>query len=81
MNALDEPRERSPALSTEYRNSGNDWFKRPDPDNVAACFYTKAIYSARNNSLELAYAHANRAAALCRNPNSVDVSLSVGELN
>lgn len=75
LSKLDEPRERSESLSTHYRKIGNDYHSNhADMDRLAADYFTKAIYCAPRNSIELAYAHANRAASLCRNSNFADVS-------
>lgn len=76
LTKLNEPRERSAELSTHYRNVGNNYHsKNADPDNLATDYFTKAIFSAPNNSIELAYAHSNRAASLYRQLNAVDVSV------
>lgn len=76
LTRLNEPRERSASLSAHYRNIGNDYHNNnADPDNLAADYFTRAIYSAPRDSVELAYAHANRAAALCRQSYSADVSV------
>lgn len=75
LSKLNEPRERSASLSSHYRNIGNDYHNNnAGPDNLAADYFTKAIFSAPRDSLELAYAHANRAAALCRQTDFVNVS-------
>lgn len=76
LSKLCEPRERSASLSAYYRNIGNDYHNNnADPDNLAADYFTKAIFSAPCNSIELAYAHANRAASLYRHLDFIDVSV------
>lgn len=75
LSTSNEPRERTASLSTHYRNIGNDYHNNnADPDNLAANYFTKAIFNAPSKSIELAYAHANRAAALCRKLEFADVS-------
>lgn len=79
LSTSNEPRERTASRSTHYRNIGNDYHNNnADPDNLAANYFTKAVFSAPSKSIELAYAHANRAAALCRKSEFADVSPEFG---
>lgn len=60
---MNEQRSRSAALSNLYRQEGNQFFNEvTEPHDIAADYYTKSIFSAPENSIELALAHANRAA-------------------
>ncbi|KAJ6646169.1 hypothetical protein Bhyg_01380 [Pseudolycoriella hygida] len=63
LNELNPERDRSTDLAKHFRALGNELFDEPDePYDIAADYYTKAIYSAPKGSEELALAHANRAA-------------------
>lgn len=63
LSKLKEKRSRSSALSNLYRQEGNQFYREVlEPRDLAADYYTKAIYAAPKNSIELALAHANRAA-------------------
>ena len=55
-------------MATTYRNVGNEYYTDhyETEDAAAAEFYTKAIYSSPKDSVEIALAHANRAAAFMR---------------
>lgn len=60
---LKEKRSRSSALSKFYRQEGNQFFlEATNPHDLAADYFTKAIFAAPKGSIELALAHANRAA-------------------
>lgn len=60
---LNEPHERTVELTNEFRRKGNEYFEEMTGDNdLATDYYTKAIFSAPKDSVELALAHANRAA-------------------
>lgn len=61
LTKLKEKRSRSSALSNLYRSEGNEFFMSCGSD-LAADYYTKAIFAATKDSIELALAHANRAA-------------------
>lgn len=55
------------AISQQYRNIGNERHSDNEwTDDIAADYYTQAIFSAPKNSVEAALAHANRAASFCR---------------
>lgn len=63
LSKLKEKRSRSSALSNLYRQEGNAFYREVlQPRDLAADYFTKAIFSAPKNSIELALAHANRAA-------------------
>lgn len=67
LSKLKEKRNRSSALSNLYRKEGNRFYhKITEPHDLAADFYTKAIFSAPKDSIELALSHANRAVCLLR---------------
>ncbi|XP_031622222.1 SET and MYND domain-containing protein 4-like [Contarinia nasturtii] len=64
---LNETRPRSTDLTNRLRQGGNQYFAEiTEPFDVAADYYTKAIFSAPKNSVELGMAHANRAACFLR---------------
>lgn len=74
LSKLKEKRSRSSALSNLYRQEGNQFYREVlEPRDLAADYYTKAIYAAPKNSIELALAHANRAACSQYPINSKDV--------
>lgn len=59
---LNEKRTRSADYTTRLRNGGNQFYaESTKPYDVAADYYTLAIFSAPKDSVELALAHANRA--------------------
>lgn len=63
LSKLNQTRKRTVELSRDYREKGNKHFDEPTGQNdLAADYYTHAIFSAPKNSVELALAHANRAA-------------------
>lgn len=67
LSKLKEKRSRSAALSNLYRKEGNRFYHEiTEPHDLAADYYTKAIFSAPKDSIELALSHANRAACLSR---------------
>lgn len=64
---MNERRTRSTDLTNRLRQGGNQYFAEVvEPFDVAADYYTKAIFSAPKDSVELALAHANRAACCLR---------------
>lgn len=67
ISKLNEKRTRSTDLTNRLRQGGNQYFAEVvEPFDVAADYYTKAIFSAPKDSVELALAHANRAACCLR---------------
>lgn len=63
LSELNENREQSKNISDEYRRQGNEnYVDGANQNDLAADYYTKAIFSAPKPSIELAFAHANRAA-------------------
>lgn len=74
LSKLNEKRGRSSALSNLYRKEGNRFFHEfPEQHDLATDYYTKAIYSAPKDSIELALSHANRAACSLRMLESMEV--------
>lgn len=67
LSTLSEKRSRSVVLSKGFRDKGNEFFRdATKPFDLAADYYTNAIFSAPEDSVELAYGHANRAACFER---------------
>ncbi|KAG4071022.1 hypothetical protein HA402_001459 [Bradysia odoriphaga] len=64
LSKLNMKRERTSKLANEYIVRGNKHASNEMEFDLAADYYTKAIFSAPKNSAELAIAHANRAGCL-----------------
>lgn len=64
LSRLNDSKPRSTEVSAKYRNEGNILFNNKNvcDEDVVAELYTQAIFSAPENTEELALAHANRAA-------------------
>lgn len=72
---MNEKRTRSVNLTNRLRQGGNQFFSEfVEPFDVAADYYTKSIFSAPKDSVELALAHANRAACFFRILEFMEVS-------
>lgn len=64
-------------LTNKFRSKGNEVFNEITGQNdLAADYYTKAIYSAPKNSVELALAHSNRAACSVTSDRFYEVRIS-----
>lgn len=78
LSKLNQPRERTLQLTKDFRTKGNEYFDEITGQNdLAADYYTKAIFSAPKDSVELALAHANRAACAVTSDRFYEVSLLI----